>query len=128
MEPTDHDLAAICATAAEAADEMLRQLHRWGHQHYPSIDPTLVGDPDGAAAHYDLPTEDVARDRCDHRHKVDGTGTWADILVEEVAETIHSAATRTSAETRVELIQVAAVALSWAQDLAETAEADHSDD
>lgn len=82
--------------------ERERQLKAIGLQTRPDGDPTL----------YDLPLQ-LARKAYDDA--VDrGELSWTHILEEEVQEAL---AARTPSEREKELIQVAAVALSWVQDL-----------
>lgn len=81
----------------DVATERARQDARWGEQNHPVGNDTRRVE----AAEYFRRTCDQAA--------VDGTCTWALILLEEVYEAI-SAATETEAEE--ELIQVAAVAVN----------------
>jgi hypothetical protein len=60
----------------------------------------------------------TAWDEADARHAcqeafAEGRGTWAHILVEEVAEALEEATTGPSSRLREELLQVACVAVSW---------------
>ncbi len=87
---------------ADVADERLRQVGTWGVQ----------ARPDGTSETYAVHA-DAAKLLTDQRAEA-GTLTWADILSEEVLEAFseedHDA-------LREELIQVAAVAISWAEDI-----------
>lgn len=80
--------------------EMIRQRDLWGEQNHPSFIGNLS---------WWLDTEDI---RVDNYHAVSaGTLTWELILLEEVAEAMDE---RTDpVRLRQELVQVAAVALSW---------------
>lgn len=92
----------------EIGIERVRQNHKWGEQNHPDFaDMPVVMRP----LHYEIPTKADAIKVCDGRAE-DGTLTWADILIEEVAEAIE---TRTPGELREELIQVAAVAIAWVE-------------
>ena len=86
----------------DVADERIAQVVKWGVQTR----------PDGTSESYSVHA-DAAKLLTDQRAEA-GTLTWADILSEEVleafSETNHDA-------LREELIQVAAVALSWAEDI-----------
>ncbi len=87
---------------ADVADERLVQVRKWGVQ----------SRPDGTSETYSVHAE-AAKLLTDTK-AAEGTLTWADILSEEVleafSETNHDA-------LREELVQVAAVALSWAEDI-----------
>ncbi len=87
---------------ADVADELLRQVGTWGVQ----------ARPDGTSES-NKPYADAAKEATDKAAE-NGTLTWADILSEEVleafSETDHDA-------LREELVQVAAVAISWAEDI-----------
>lgn len=92
------------AILADVNAERLLQLGMWGDQHH----------PDGTARDAMLLTlAGLYRDTCqDHARR--GTVTWADILLEEVFEAI----TETDrAALRSELVQVAAVAVAWVEDV-----------
>jgi len=87
---------------AEVAAERRRQDGQWGEQNH----------PDGTGDAY---TDDaaLARKECE-RAADNGDLTWRHILLEEVAEAM---AEREPADLRRELIQVAAVAVAWAEAL-----------
>lgn len=83
--------------------EMFRQIDLWGEQNHPSFDPHRI--------HGFFGNADQMRTICETAF-AQGRGTWADILLEEVAEAFDE---RDDPDALVkELIQVAAVALSWA--------------
>jgi hypothetical protein len=96
----------------EVAGERGRQDDRWGEQNHPDLDQGLLHRAGGCtqermALRYGIPTADVARAACERAFK-EGIGTWADILIEEVAEAVG---TMGDVEAlRAELVQVAAVA------------------
>lgn len=79
----------------EAQDE------KWGPQNH----------PDGTGSRDYAGMADEARTACDDKHK-SGRGTWADILKEEFYEAL---AESDPVRLRDELIQVAAVAVSWVE-------------
>lgn len=79
----------------EAQDE------KWGPQNH----------PDGTGSRDYAGMADEARTACDAKHK-SGRGTWADILKEEFYEAL---AESDQDKLRAELIQVAAVAVSWVE-------------
>lgn len=92
------------------ATEVRRQFMKWGRQTHPCAPE---GSPDDVAFELGMPTADVAKTACDMAAE-EGRLTWAHILVEEVAEAIEAATLDPdSDDVDVELIQVAAVAISW---------------
>ncbi len=86
----------------DVADELVAQVAKWGVQ----------ARPDGTSTS-NSPYAEAAKAATDKAAE-NGTLTWADILSEEVleafSETNHDA-------LREELVQVAAVAISWAEDI-----------
>lgn len=95
------DLAPTESVMMDVADEMDRQDAKWGDQsHLPS--------GTGSLGYQHL--SDHYRQVCDAAFET-GSGTWADILLEEVYEAL---AESDPGKRRVELIQVAAVAAQWA--------------
>jgi len=105
---TDNEKATIPGTDRtegvldEVADERTRQVTKWGVQTRPT----------GANAAFSR-ARDLAQKRTDARMK-DGTATWHDILFEEFLEAV---AEEDAAKMRVELIQLAAVAVSAVEDI-----------
>lgn len=103
-EWVDYHLADMPGARAltDVAGERERQDAKWG---------ALRDHPDASSdlRRLIVPSE-VARDACDTAFVV-GRGTWAHILVEEVAEAIDAASD--PAALRAELVQVAAVAAAW---------------
>ena len=92
-----------------------RQDAKFGPQrHQDSVAPNFDS-PEALARWYEMPTEEDAKYNTDTRF-ARGDGTWADILVEELAEAI-AAAFKSPEELRAELVQVAAVAVAWIEDL-----------
>ncbi len=87
---------------SDTADERMAQVAKWGVQTR----------PDGTGPQY-IAMADAAKARTDER-AADGTVEWLDILREEVCE---AAAESDHAALRTELVQVAAVALSWVEDI-----------
>lgn len=86
---------------AEVADERARQDTKWGEQNHP--DGTGGGNTAAAAIGARLACQLAAKE---------GTVTWRDIMREEVGEAF---AETDPAKLRAELIQVAAVAVAWAE-------------
>jgi hypothetical protein len=93
------------------ADERARQDEKWGPvQDHPDIIPGMKN------YHYGIPTADAAKRTTDMRAKY-GSLSYTDILVEEVCEAIEEASNGDRAALRTELIQVAAVAVKWVENL-----------
>lgn len=102
--------------------ERERQDAKWGEQNHPDVDRVLT-DRHGACTvarmceEYGIPHPTRAKAECDHAAKI-GQCTWAHILVEELAEAVEAATLaqlgrEPLAALRKELVQVAAVAVSW---------------
>lgn len=83
----------------EVRREVDRQEHRWGEQNH----------PDGSSPEQFEWMANLAKMNCDKLHK-EKKVTWAAILFEEFYEALAEKATHA---LRTELIQVAAVAVSW---------------
>jgi hypothetical protein len=103
----------------EIGVERRAQDDKWGEQNHPDVDTVLMSRPGGCrpermAEHYAIPSATHARTTCDGRHHR-GDGTFADILIEEVAEAIEAAVLLGEEGLRAELIQVAAVAAAWVE-------------
>jgi hypothetical protein len=96
----------------ETADERIRQVTKWGVQTR----------PDGTGGGI---TADLARitKHVTDAAAADGSLTWRHILDEEVLEAF---AETDQDKLRTELIQVAAVAISWVEDIDRKAEAERS--
>lgn len=94
--------AGLVAVLAEVAAERHRQDERWGEQNHQN----------GTGSAYAAEASS-ARKECD-RAAGAGELTWRHILLEEVAE---AGAEHDPASLRAELIQVAAVAVAWAEAL-----------
>ena len=80
-------------------DEAERQHVKWGEQNH----------PDGTGGTTAMHVAEDAKAAC-ARNFAAGEGTWSDILMEEVCEAV---AEEDPERLRVELVQVAAVAVSW---------------
>jgi hypothetical protein len=108
------DFCTSCAwpiTAAvldEVAAERVRQDATWGEQNHPDgtgpEEEILAAWPAASLATY-------ARNNCQRQAEM-GIVTWLDILGEEVAEAL---AESDPARLRTELVQIAAVAVAWAE-------------
>lgn len=108
--------------------ERARQLAKWGPQTHPNLCPTLTYTYGGLLPHryaedLEIPTATRAKQNCE-RDAEAGNLNWGVILVEEVAEAVESAAHLVKAHSpeklaalKAELVQVAAVAFAWIEDL-----------
>lgn len=92
----------------EVLAERVRQDEKWGEQNWPNFPKWAVNDVH-RAMHYGIPTEAMAKAQTESRFK-HLAGTYADILIEEVAEAIGA---HDDDALREELVQVAAVAVAW---------------
>jgi hypothetical protein len=93
---------------AEVIAERRRQDERWGEQNHPDgTGPEEIWELTGTAAQVAF----SARAECKHNFAA-CCGTWLDVLLEEVAEAF---AESDPTKLRAELIQVAAVAVAWAE-------------
>lgn len=129
VETAGHELLEVML-------ERIAQHRKWGEQNHPNaVDLATVQafgpprDTDAAAQtvlrSYGIPSSDEARAMCNGAAK-GGHVTWLHILLEEVCEAADVAAVADFAdfaptrrerleELRVELLQVAAVAVAWAE-------------
>lgn len=103
---------------AAVADERKRQDQKWGVQNHPSFVqvPEYSTRQDKAlwlSTFYGIRCPTSARKVCDSAD-LDGKLTYMHILVEEVAELTEAATPKARQE---ELIQVAAVAVAWAESI-----------
>lgn len=92
----------------EVRVERERQDAKWGEQNHADAIGWFV---------YKVPSADAAKDICEFRFK-HNCGTWADVLIEELAEALEEAEKGTEAAEpllRAELVQVAAVAVAWVE-------------
>jgi hypothetical protein len=100
----------------EVLNEVKRQHELWGVQNHPSFDRGVVEDIqngkdlDIVGKRYGVPDQTSAKKRCEEKAK-QGTLTYADIFIEEAAETFEEVLDPEKREE--ELIQVTAVAVSW---------------
>lgn len=108
-------MTAANAALAEVADERVRQDAKWGEQNHPDGTGTNWVDQirpafgwNGSEAEHAAKLARVDCQRAARR----GDVTWLRILREEVAEAF---AETEPAALRAELIQVAAVAVAWAE-------------
>lgn len=101
------------ALLAQVGQEMDRQVAKWGEQNHPSQYGYDVID---CVAH---PTAQDAKDLCDGitAGVEQGTLSWTDIFLEEVLEAREEAVSGNLEALKEELIQCAAVALSWVESI-----------
>lgn len=101
-----HEILAVDVMA-----EVERQLLKWNEQHH----------PDGTS-HANVALAEFARRQCQEKFN-DGTGTWWDILFEEIWEA--GAEEPNTEALRTELVQSAAVLISWIRDIDSRKEGPH---
>lgn len=104
------DPGATIYVAVEAIRERAAQDLKWGQSNHPGL-PAGVKHP---CAFFGIPTADAARLFCETAFRT-GTGGNAHILLEEVSEAIEAA--HDPVHLRAELVQVAAVALKWIEQI-----------
>lgn len=103
----------------EVEQERTRQFQKFGDQSsLPSVDVALLSrvggcTPERMAEHYEMPTENRARQLLDLANRSNEL-TFAHIALEEFAEVIAS---KNEVERYKELIQTAAVFVQWAESL-----------
>lgn len=105
INPTATALAAFSCIRERAAQDL-----KWGQSNHPDL-PAGVKHP---CAFFGIPTADAARLFCETAFRT-GTGSNAHILLEEVSEAIEAA--DDPVHLRAELVQVAAVALKWIEQI-----------
>jgi hypothetical protein len=94
-------MTAAVGVLGEVLQERVDQEAKWGEQNH----------PDGTGALYRVRASELQR-RYTELGFERGEGTWTLILLEEVAEAL---AESDEARLREELVQVAAVAVSWVE-------------
>ncbi len=92
-------------------EERRRQEAKWGEQNHPNADPAVLKDAVALCRFYKIPTEQEAKDTCEARAR-EGKVTWADITLEEFSESFEALA-QSEEVARTELVQLAAVVVSW---------------
>ena len=93
------------------AAEMQRQRVKWGEQNHPDMGPVWAADRPRIIEKAEA-AEQAAKLACEVAVKT-GNLSWGLILVEEVAEVVTAAARGDMEALVKELVQVAAVCLSW---------------
>lgn len=104
------------AAVISVLQERERQDAKWGEQNHPMVGRAArlrLISPRRECARLGILGADEAREACDHAHRND-EGTYAHILIEEVAEAIEASSEHGDASdaAREEWVQVAAVALA----------------
>lgn len=90
----------------EVFKEMEAQVNKWGEQNHASYTyPDVTED-------HNFINADEAKIVCDSKMDA-GIGSWTDIFLEEALEAVDEAREGNKEMLRMELIQVAAVAVSW---------------
>lgn len=106
----------------EITAERVRQDAKWGEQNHPDVVRAhgalhVARSVARVCEEYGVPHPSRAKAECDGAARI-GQCTWAHILVEEMAEAVEAATLAQLgrgplAALRKELVQVAAVAVSW---------------
>jgi hypothetical protein len=104
------DPRATLAAARDCIAERAVQDAKWGESNHPDV-PAGVKLP---CAFFGIPSADAARLFCETAFRA-GTGSNAHILLEEVSEAIEAA--HDPVHLRAELVQVAAVAMKWIEQI-----------
>ena len=97
----------------QISEEREKQTIKWGDQHWPSFQVGLSL-PELLAEHR-IPDEDRAKKSCDGAFAAK-EGSWTHILLEEFCEVVGTVE-KSQDELEKELIQTAAVIVSWLEDL-----------
>lgn len=122
-------MSATETVLTQVLAERCAQEVKWGQQNHPDVCQTLMTrggftdergrywpggcTPERMAQHYEIPSATRAKYLTDLAAQR-GVITYADIMIEEVAEAIEAATLR-DGNLRTELIQVAAVAVAWVE-------------
>lgn len=104
-DPESVAMPVVAEILADVADERLRQLRMWGVQRHLDLSPTTRRDAPFVEARTRAYNQDAAND---------GVSTWDGILLEEVYEALNAPTPELMAK---ELVEVAAVAVAWVEDL-----------
>ncbi len=94
----------------EVGAEMSRQVAKWGIQNHLSFTPQ------GVIESISPISSELAKTICDMKSKY-GFVSWTDIFLEEVFEAIDEAKAGDLEKLRTELVQCAAVAVSWIESI-----------
>lgn len=109
QEVTSTDQEFPIGSLAGVEAEMKRQVAKWGQQnHYSYTINTVMNEVEISA--------DAAKARCDEKAKK-GLVSWTDIFLEEVFEAFDEAKKGNLENLRTELVQCAAVAVSWIESI-----------
>lgn len=111
---TLRDAIPIETILDEVADECVRQVLKFGVQNHPSFVVGGFDTPIQVAERYYMPNVRTAQWHLE-THKNAGQLAWMDILGEEVAEVVD--AFSDLRRVREELLQVAAVCVSWVESI-----------
>lgn len=113
------DVSARIDVVNDVLEEMDLAALKFGAQRdVPDVDQVLMTREGGCTAYrmaeeYEIPSASRAKFITDLEFRR-GQGTWAHILVEEVAEAVEAAVVEPD-NLRAELVQVAAVAMRWVE-------------
>lgn len=93
----------------EVGAEMSRQVAKWGIQNHASYSDDIATDYPNVDAAW-------AKTVCDRKSQA-GIVSWTDIFLEEVMEAVEEADVNDLEKLRTELVQCAAVAVSWIESI-----------
>lgn len=110
------------AVLRQVRAERIRQDQKFGEQNRPSV-AYSDGTPDERCAAYWIPTEEIAKLRCNALLEPPEILTFADIALEEFAEVIAAA---DEIARREELVQLAAVCVNWIECIDRRAESSNA--
>lgn len=99
---------------ARVGQEMERQVAKWGYQNHPSY---FLPDVFEVSVEHDIElTTEFTKALCDERLSA-ADCSWQDIMNEELMEARDEAIAGNTEALKTELIQIAAVALSWIESI-----------
>lgn len=102
---------------ADISEEREEQDRKWGADReiadVPAHTLDFFGNEFDATLTVGIPSERQAKRNCQSAFK-QGNGTWAHIVVEELAEAVEA---KTPADRRKELVQLAAVVVAWIENI-----------
>ena len=102
---------------SDVVGERGRQLRKWGDQSHPNMALSMPAPiPAQFSQIMGCCMADEARQMCEDANDA-GHPNWANILNEEFCEAMEQVGMQDEAALRKELIQVAAVAVSWVEDI-----------
>lgn len=114
MNETQPTISQPAIILQQVGQERARQDAKWGEQSHPDVSPAETGQADWILA--EEAEADAAR-AVNEDNIETGNTNWKDILDEEIHEAYVEAHKGDQLALRNELIQSAAVALAWVEDI-----------